>query len=169
MHLRSRDGTTATVEVHGDRSACTVEVNGARREVRLIEHHGARLVFVIDDRVHRAHARVGEREVRVVLDGRESVFHRVAPGTAITGATAGEANEPVLRAPVPGRILKVNATAGAHVRAGDVLAVIEAMKMETPIVAPADGIVVAVHVEPGAAVEQDQPVATCEYATLRDG
>lgn len=169
LHLRGRDGTAATIEVHGDRSACTIEVNGVRREVRLVEHDGARIVFVLDGHVHRAHARVGDREVRVVLDGRESVFQRVAPGAALAGAAAGEAYEPVLRAPVPGRILKVNAASGTNVRAGDVLAVIEAMKMETPIVAPADGTVVAVHVEPGASVEQDQPVVTCEYATSGDG
>jgi biotin carboxyl carrier protein len=169
LHLRGRDGSTATIEVHGDRSACTVEVNGVRREVRLVEHDGVRIVFALDGRVHRAHARVGERDVRVVLDGRESVFQRVAPGAATAGAHAAEAHEPVLRAPVPGRILKVNATVGADVRAGDVLAVIEAMKMETPIVAPADGTVVGVHVEAGASVEQDQAVVTCEYAASGDG
>ena len=163
LHLRGRDGTTATIEVHGDRSACSVEVGGVRRELQLLEHDGARIVLVLDGRVHRAWARVGERGVRVVIEGRESVFQRVAPGAAIAGAHAGETHEPVLRAPVPGRILKVNVAAGAAVRAGDVLAVIEAMKMETPIVAPADGTVTIVHVEPGASVEQDQPVVTCEY------
>lgn len=169
LHLRGRDGATATLEVHGDRSACSVDVDGVRREVQVLEHDGARIVFVLDGHVHRAWARVGEREVRVVLEGRESVFQRVAPGAAIAGAHAGEVHEPVLRAPVPGRILKVNVAAGAEVHAGDVLAVVEAMKMETPIVAPADGKVAAVHVEPGAAVEQDQPVVTCEYTSSGNG
>lgn len=169
LHLRGRDGTTATIDVHGDRSACWVEVDGARREVQILEHDGTRLVFVLDGRVHRASARVGERDVRVVLEGRESVFQRVAPGAAAAGAHGGETHEPVLRAPVPGRILKINVGAGSEVRAGDVLAVIEAMKMETPIVAPADGNVAAVHVEPGGSVEQDQPVVTCEYVASRQG
>jgi biotin carboxyl carrier protein len=162
-HLRGRDGATVAIEVRGDRSSCTVDIDGVRREVEILEHDGARLVFLLDGRVHRAHARVAERDVRVVLDGRESVFQRVTPGTATAGTHGGDLHEPVLRAPVPGRILKVNVTAGAAVHAGDVLAVIEAMKMETPIAAPADGTVVAVHVEPGTSVEQDQPVVTCEY------
>lgn len=168
LHLRGRDGTTVTVEVRGDRAACTVEVDGVRRDVEVLEHDGARIVFVLDGLVHRAYARVGERDVRIVLDGRESSFQRVAPGAPASGGHAGEVHEPVLRAPVPGRILKLNVTAGALVHAGDVLAVIEAMKMETPIAAPADGTVVAVHVEPGASVEQDQAVVTCEYAPSRD-
>lgn len=168
LHLRGRDGNTATIDVRGDRSACTIEIDGVRREVQLLEHDGARIVFVLDGRVHRAHARPSEREVRVVLEGREATFQRVAPGAATAGAHGAEAHEPVLRAPVPGRILKVNVAAGASVRAGDVLAVIEAMKMETPIVTPADGTVVQVHVESGASVDQDQPVVTCEYASSRD-
>lgn len=168
VHLRGRDGEMVSVEVRGDRAACTVDVDGVRREVELLEHDGARLVFVLDGHVFRAHARVGERDVRVVLDGREVVFQRVAPGAANAGSHGSEVHEPVLRAPVPGRILKLNVAAGAAVQAGDVLAVIEAMKMETPIAAPADGTVVAVHVEAGASVDQDQAVVTCEYASSRD-
>lgn len=167
-HLRGRDGTTVTVEVRGDRAACTVEIDGVRREVELLEHDGARLVFVLDGQVHRAHARVGERDVRVVLAGREATFLRVTPGAVSAAEHAGEVHEPVLRAPVPGRVLKLNVAVGTTVQTGDVLAVIEAMKMETPIAAPADGTVVAVHVEAGAPVDQDQAVVTCEYAASRD-
>lgn len=169
LHLRGRDGATATIGIQGDRTACSVDVDGVCREIQVLEHDGAKIVFVLDGRVHRAWARVGERDVRVVLEGRESVFQRVAPGAAVAGAQGSEAHEPVLRAPVPGRILKVSATTGLEVRAGDVLAVIEAMKMETPIVAPADGIVLTVHVDVGASVEQDQAVVTCEYRSSRDG
>lgn len=168
LHLRGRDGKTATIDVSGDRSACSIEVDGVRREVQLLEHDGARLVFVVDGRVYRAWARAGEREVRVILGGRESVFQRVAPGAAIAGMHAGETHESILRAPVPGRILKVNVTAGVEMRMGDVLAVIEAMKMETPIVAPANGTVVEVHVDAGASVEQDQAVLTCDYAAASE-
>ena len=169
FHLRGRDGSTSTVDVHGDRSACSIEVNGVRREVCVLEHDGTRIVFLLDGHVHRAFVRVAEREVRVVLGGRESTFQRVAPGAALAGSSGRDTHEPVLRAPVPGRVLKINVETGATVRAGDVLGVIEAMKMETPIVAPADGRVVVVHVAPGASVEQDQAVVTCEYQPSRDG
>ncbi len=169
LHLRGRDGATVAITIRGDRAACAVEVDGVRREVQLIEHDGSKIVFSMDGCVHRAWVRVGERDVRVVLEGRESTFQRLTAGAAVPGAHAGETNEPVLRASVPGRILKLNVGAGDAVLAGDVLAVIEAMKMETPILAPADGRVVAVHVEAGASVEQDQPIATCEYGASRDG
>ena len=62
------------------------------------------------------------------------------------------AGEPV-NAPMPGNILKVNVTNGQAVKAGDVLCVLEAMKMENEIMCPRDGVVSSVQAAKGAAVE----------------
>lgn len=163
VHLRGRDGGTATLEVRGEGASCVVDDGQRQVAVQVLEHADGRIVFSLDGTLHRAHARVTPREVRVVLAGREFVFQRVVPGAASGGAHAVEAHEPVLRAPVPGRVLKVAVAAGDPVAAGDLLIVIEAMKMETPIVAPADGTVEEVHVAAGDSVDQDQPVVTCAY------
>ena len=169
VHLRGRDGVTRHLDVRGGGGTWTVDDGVTRREVQIIEREGHRLVFLLDGVVHRAHVRVGERDVRVLLEGRESVFQRQASsGAAAPGTHGAEAHEPVLRAPVPGRILKVAVDAGAAVRAGDVLVVIEAMKMETPIVAPADGTVTEVHAAAGDLVDQDQAIVTCSYAPSTD-
>ena len=52
-------------------------------------------------------------------------------------------------APMPGTVIKVNVRAGATVKARDPLVVLEAMKMETPLVSPHDATVRAVHVQEG--------------------
>ena len=65
---------------------------------------------------------------------------------AVTGA--GE----VVAAPMPGTILKVNVQNGQAVKAGDVLCVLEAMKMENDITAPKDGTVTQVVTSKGASV-----------------
>ena len=55
-------------------------------------------------------------------------------------------------APMPGTILDVKVAAGAAVKAGDVLCILEAMKMENEIVAPQDGTVAGVHCNKGDSV-----------------
>ena len=65
---------------------------------------------------------------------------------AVTGA--GEA----VAAPMPGTILKVNVSVGQTVKEGDVLMVLEAMKMENEIMAPCSGVVTAVPVSKGSSV-----------------
>ncbi|GAA0127111.1 biotin/lipoyl-containing protein [Clostridium sp. ATCC 25772] len=57
-----------------------------------------------------------------------------------------------LESPMPGTIVKINAVEGAKVKKGDVLFVLEAMKMENEIMAPVDGTVAKVSVPKGAAV-----------------
>ena len=61
--------------------------------------------------------------------------------------------------PMPGNILSVNITEGQSVKAGDVLFVLEAMKMENDIVAPVDGTVKQIIVTKGAAVDTDAVLA----------
>ena len=61
-------------------------------------------------------------------------------------------------APMPGTILKVNVTNGQAVKAGQVLVVLEAMKMENEIMAPKDGTISQVAVQKGASVDTGAPL-----------
>ena len=71
---------------------------------------------------------------------------------AVTGA--GEA----VTAPMPGNILKVNVNVGDKVKEGQVLVVLEAMKMENEIMAPKDGTVTQVVVSKGSTVDTGAPL-----------
>ncbi len=73
-----------------------------------------------------------------------------APAAAKTNAPAGAGEK--ITAPMPGNILAVNVTAGQAVKSGDVLMILEAMKMENEIMAPKAGTVTSVAVSKGAAV-----------------
>jgi len=63
---------------------------------------------------------------------------------------------PVLKAPMPGLVLRVQVRPGQRVSAGAGLVVLEAMKMENELKAPAPAVIKAVRVQPGAAVEKGQ-------------
>lgn len=78
---------------------------------------------------------------------------KAAPAPAAQGAIKVEA-------PMPGTILDVKTSNGASVNAGDVLCVLEAMKMENEIVAPQAGTVASVSVAKGDSVEAGQVIIT---------
>lgn len=75
-------------------------------------------------------------------------------------AVAGSAGAVTMKSPFPGTILKVNASVGDTVKKGDVLVVLEAMKMENDITAPKDGVIASVDVQQGATVVTDTLLLT---------
>ena len=81
-----------------------------------------------------------------------------APAAAGVTVSGGES----VNAPMPGNILKVNVSVGQTVKAGQVLVVLEAMKMENEIMAPCDGTVGAVSVTKGATVETGALLCTIQ-------
>ncbi|HET7009125.1 MAG TPA: biotin/lipoyl-containing protein [Candidatus Binatia bacterium] len=67
-----------------------------------------------------------------------------------------------IEAPMVGKVLKIEKQVGDRVEEDDVVIVMEAMKMEIPVVAPAGGVVKEVKVSPGQAVEADEVLAVIE-------
>ena len=76
-----------------------------------------------------------------------------APAAAPAPVPAANANGETVTSPMPGTILSVNVSNGAAVKKGDVLLILEAMKMENEILAPCDGTVASVNVTKGSSVE----------------
>lgn len=77
-----------------------------------------------------------------------------APAPAAVSLAAGETVE----SPMPGNILSINVNQGDQVKEGQVLAILEAMKMENEIPAPKDGTIVQVVTSKGAVVETGSPL-----------
>ena len=84
-----------------------------------------------------------------------------APAAAPAAASSAPAAGPGVQvtAPMPGNILNVNVSMGQAVKKGDVLFILEAMKMENDIVAPEDGVVKQILVQKGATVDTDAVLA----------
>jgi biotin carboxyl carrier protein len=103
---------------------------------------------------------VGERREVSVLDERTRQIQE------LTGKRAGGPRGGVVRAPMPGLVVRVEVAAGDTVAAGAGLVVVEAMKMENELRAPAAGVVKEIHVVAGAAVEKGAPLVTLELTGL---
>ena len=85
---------------------------------------------------------------------------KATPVKAAAPAKKAKAGSVKVSAPMPGKIIAVKKDAGAAVKKGEVILVLEAMKMENEIVAPQDGTVASVNVGAGDAVEAGDVLAT---------
>ena len=103
-----------------------------------------------------------EAEVEELTEGvpaavenrRESPKPAAAPAAPIKPAFSG--SEKSVISPMPGKIIAVKCTPGQAVKRGDVLIILEAMKMEQEIKAKADGTIAEIKVTAGKAVQKDE-------------
>ena len=111
-------------------------------------------------------------EVTVEENGNAAAPVAAAPKAAAPAPKAAPAAAPKAAAPaagagavkvtasVPGKVYKVEASVGQAVKKGDSIVILEAMKMEIPVVAPQDGTIASIDVAEGAAVENGDTLAT---------
>lgn len=118
----------------------------------------------LNNRVYEVEVEMGQA---MLIDEYDAVAPAApAAPTAVPAAPAALAAVPaaalasgeVVKAPMPGNILKINVAPGQKVEEGDVLIVLEAMKMENEIVATKSGTVAQVAVSKGAVVETGAPL-----------
>ena len=83
-----------------------------------------------------------------------------APAPAAVPAGAAGSGSIQVTAPMPGKVVAVKASVGQAVKKGEVVLVLEAMKMENDIVAPEDGTIASINVANGDAVESGAVLAT---------
>lgn len=86
------------------------------------------------------------------FDSQESVAQEDTDAPLLMG-------EQGVESPISGNLWQVQAAAGSRVRAGDVLVILESMKMEIPLLAPCDGVIQHLSVQPGSPVRAGQRVA----------
>ncbi len=84
----------------------------------------------------------------------------VAPAPTTAPVASGSAGAVNVTSPMPGTILDVKVSVGQSVKKGDVICVLEAMKMENDIPAPQDGVIASINVSKGASVSANDILAT---------
>ncbi len=100
------------------------------------------------------------------LAAPEAASQPAAPAAANAGQGTAAANKPSVglaagepvKAPMPGNVLKINVSLGQKVEEGEVVVILEAMKMENEIVATKSGTIAQIVVDKGAVVETGAPL-----------
>ena len=118
-----------------------VKVNGVGYDVEIEEVTGNGVQMPVQQTLAPAPAAVAQKPVQA------------APAAA---PAAGEA----VKAPLPGTVLDIRVSAGQSVKSGDIMLVLEAMKMENEILAPRDGVVAGVSAVKGASVNTGDILVT---------
>jgi 3-methylcrotonyl-CoA carboxylase alpha subunit len=150
--LRWHDGIgERAVRVHYRRAGYHLEIGNDAGDAAA--HWGADgdLALTLEGTVYRAVLLQPSDPTVILLDGIE---HRLSYIDPLQPKIELDATGGRLTAPMPGKIIEVTARPGQRVKRGEALLVLEAMKMEHTIVAPADGIIDGVHFLPGDLVEE---------------
>jgi biotin carboxyl carrier protein len=141
---------------HGDRiyrvtvvDDGTVSVDGARVRVTRAPLDGD-IVVERDETVERVYVAAAGDATWAFHDGH---VYELAIDSEENGRRRTARHQGSLVAPMPAAVVAVLASPGASVKRGDVLMILEAMKMELPVRAPGDGVVTAVNCRPGDMVQ----------------
>jgi acetyl-CoA/propionyl-CoA carboxylase, biotin carboxylase, biotin carboxyl carrier protein len=155
------------VRVRGLARAAEVAVGDGAPAVASAEWDEDTLVVTWDGRVRRyacARTQPGTGQAVIWL-GRDGQSWAVGEEEPLAPSRDSVAGDGVIRSPMPGTVLAVQAALGEKVRAGQPLLIVEAMKMEHTLAAPSDGVVCELFVLPGQQVGLDERLAVVEPLT----
>ena len=160
LHLEA-DGTSAEIRFapRQDDGRMTIRVNDDKLSIDLVPDEADSFIAVAEGRSETVRIRQHDQTLFVHDRGGMHTLTAIPYLTWISAAaeTSGE-----LRAPMMGMIRKVNVAVGDRVKAGDVAAILESMKMELRISSQVDGVVTAVNCQAGDMVERNTVVAVVE-------
>jgi biotin carboxyl carrier protein len=122
--------------------------------------------LIVDGKSHEAYVQEGEDNWQVLMRGRlypvKVEDEREKRLRAAAGGGVAETGEFHLKAPMPGLVVAVPVTEGQAVKKGQVLLILESMKMQNELKSPRDGKVNRIRVKPGESVEQRQALLSVQ-------
>ena len=157
-YITTVEGKQYTVEVIDEKH---VSVNGKTYEVDFESVSGQPVYsLIVDGKSHESYIARGDDNWQVLLRGRLYPItvedEREKRLRAAAGGGVAESGEFILKAPMPGLVVAIPVSEGQEVKRGQVILILESMKMQNELKAPRDGIMGRVRVKAGESVEQKQ-------------
>lgn len=150
-----------------ENNSVLVRIAGKQHTLRLLKTGTHEFEFMLENTFH--HAKIlqsGSAEVKLMLDGQPLTVKKhskltevLEKASALIGAGGGDRN---LTSQIPGRVVNIVAKAGAEVKKGDVIVVLESMKMQVAVKAHKDGNLREIKVKQGASVARYDVLAVIE-------
>ena len=144
-----------------------IAINGQIQEVDFVAV-GGQMVFslLINGRSYESYVYETEEGLQVLMRGRlynvKVEDERDKRLRAAAGGGVAEGGEFNLKAPMPGLVVAIPVSEGQAVEKGQVLLILESMKMQNELKAPKAGIVTRIRVKPGESVEQRQALLSVQ-------
>lgn len=168
--LLAARGETAAVRVRGlPARGCEVAVADGPAVGARLARDGDAVQVTVDGVTSRFACALDGGVVWLGRDGRSWALTPHEAGERGAGAGPGGAGDGVVRSPMPGTVLLVKVVPGEQVTEGQPLLIVEAMKMEHTVTAPADGIVAELAVRAGRPVDMDAVLAVIRPAPAEPG
>jgi len=157
-YIATVDDRQFTVEIIDDKH---VSVNGKTYAIDFESVSGQPVYsLIVDGRSHESYIYPADDNWQVLLRGRlypvKVVDEREMRLRAAAGGHVAETGEYHLRAPMPGLVVTIPVTEGQEIKKGQVILILESMKMQNELKSPRDGTIGRIRVKSGESVEQKQ-------------
>ena len=144
-----------------------IQIAGKEHALKLLRSSATEFEYILDNTYHYAKIlQSGSAEVKLLIDGvpltvrKHSMLTEVLEKASAIGSMGG--GDRNLTSQIPGRVVTVSAKPGTEVKKGDVIVVLESMKMQVAVKAHKDGNLKEIKVKQGASVARNDVLAVIE-------
>ena len=144
-----------------------IKVQEKERNLKILNMTSNKIEFMLDNQYHAAkYLDNNTAKMVVVVDGLQITFDKHSELDKIvyknSGAESGGDSQISLRSQIPGRVVSINTNLGDKVKKGDVLCVLESMKMQVSIKSHKDGLIKSIKIKQGASVAKNDVLMEIE-------
>lgn len=149
------------------KSEYVIKIDDTEHNLRILNMTARGIEFVLDQKYHNVkYLEAGTAEMKLVVDGTPFVVNMHHKLNEIVYKYSGGADttdaKTSLHSQIPGKVVSINANEGDKIKKGDVVCVLESMKMQISIKSHKDGVVNKIKIKSGASVAKNDIIAEIE-------
>ena len=144
-----------------------LKIKGRERNLKILNISHEKIEFMLDNEYHVAkYLENSTARITIVVDGVKITFNKRSDLDKIvyknSGMESASDSQLSLKSQIPGRVVSINVSLGDKVKKGDVVCVLESMKMQVSIKAHKDGMIKTVKIKQGASVAKNDVLVEIE-------